>query len=722
MCTKVCYDGGEMGVQQRSRQITQASAHGGQGCAAFTEEQACNTLPCPPCDGTTDQDCAVSSWGAYGACSQVCDGGTQTRFRSITAWQICSGTACPEIFEQTACNTHGCPVDCVVGAWEPFSACDVTCGTGHQTSTRPVTTAPANGGLACPAVSETVACYRAPCAIDCVVSTWGSFSTCSTGCGTGEHARTRTVLTPSAHGGADCPTLNDVGVCGTQPCAVNCAVTAFGPWASCDKSCGGGQAAHSRSIVTAAAYGGTECPALVESVACNVHNCPVDCAVSSWGAWGSCSVSLCGGGHQSRARDVAAPAVFGGVACPALGEQQSCNTNECPIHCVVGDWAEFSACSQPCGGGTRTRTREVAVAPQHGGTGCAALDQTQACNTAPCAVHCVAEFEPWTACTKSCGTGTRKEPVVVTTPAAWGGDACPSAQEELCNTFHCSTLTPTPAPTPPTPAPTEPTAPTPAPGQPLLQLQGADSLTVEARVGALYTDAGATCSDSDDGFIVDVDASGSVFPNLEAPATYTLEFSCHNALGTAATAMLRHVYVRDTECPACSIADGPGTVEASFAYQDAGASCSDSLDGALSHTATGAVDTEAVGTYTITYRAQDGAGNWNDGLGQACTGARSYVRTVHVVDTLQPVVHVHYRGNLVAKSAADGTGVGGQPNPVATYASAANLMAEAAAVPPAYGGVGMAAAAGAVVAVLAAWVRRRRGSSSGDARAALEGL
>jgi hypothetical protein len=336
------------------------------------------------------------------------------------------------------------------------------------------------------------------------------------------------------------------------------------------------------------------------------------------------------------------------------------------------------------------------------------------CNTVPCAVHCVAEFEPWTPCSKSCGTGVTRSDVVVLTPAAWGGDVCPDAREELCNTFHCSTATPTPSPTPPSPAPTPYTSPTPAPsyGQPILVLDDADYLTIEASVGAMYTDAGATCTDPVEGLVVDVSAKGVVFPHLQKPGTYEIEYMCHNSRGTAAVPLKRFVYVRDTQCPTCTVAPGPATVEASFAYVDPGAACSDTLDGALTHEVIGTVDTEHVGTYYVTYRAQDKAQNWNDGAGGlGCSGAQNYVRTVNVVDTLMPVIHVHYRDQLVAKSAVHGTGAGGELNPVATYASAADLMAEAAAPWRAPRSATLLAAAAAFAALAAvallAWSSRR---------------
>ena len=46
-----------------------------------------------------------------------------------------------------------------------------------------------------------------------------------------------------------------------------------------------------------------------------------------------------------------------------------------PIDCV-GSWGAWSACSMPCGGGTKTRTYSVTTAAAHGGQPCSAADGT----------------------------------------------------------------------------------------------------------------------------------------------------------------------------------------------------------------------------------------------------------------------------------------------------------------------------------------------------------
>lgn len=53
------------------------------------------------------------------------------------------------------------------------------------------------------------------------------------------------------------------------------------------------------------------------------------CSVSSWSSWSSCSRS-CGGGRQTRSREVIANSKCGG-GCPySLGDYHYCNRSPCP--------------------------------------------------------------------------------------------------------------------------------------------------------------------------------------------------------------------------------------------------------------------------------------------------------------------------------------------------------------------------------------------------------
>jgi hypothetical protein len=117
---------------------------------------------------------------------------------------------------------------------------------------------------------------------------------------------------------------------------------------------------------------------------------------------------------------------------------------------------------------------------------------------------------------------------------------------------------------------------------PIIQILGSDQMTLEATHQGNYIDDGATCSDQVDGVISqNVEVSGDVV-NLSKVGTYTITYNCKDSANNAAPAAQRTVVVAQTSCPKCTIHGGanPDIVhEASFPYSDAGAACSDVIDG-----------------------------------------------------------------------------------------------------------------------------------------------
>merc|ERR1719181_1444864 len=122
--------------------------------------------------------------------------------------------------------------------------------------------------------------------------------------------------------------------------------------------------------------------------------------------------------------------------------------------------------------------------------------------------------------------------------------------------------------------------------RPIIQILGSDEMTLEATHQGNYIDDGATCSDQVDGVISqNVEVSGDVV-NLSKVGTYTITYNCKDSANNAAPAAQRTVVVAQTSCPKCTIhgsttANPGGNVvhEASFPYSDAGAACSDVIDG-----------------------------------------------------------------------------------------------------------------------------------------------
>merc|ERR1711871_67050 len=218
---------------------------------------------------------------------------------------------------------------------------------------------------------------------------------------------------------------------------------------------------------------------------------------------------------------------------------------------------------------------------------------------------------------------------------------------------------------------------------PIIQILGSDQMTLEATHQGNYIDDGATCSDQVDGVISqNVEVSGDVV-NLSKVGTYEIVYNCKDSANNAAPAATRTVVVAQTSCPTCTVNNCGGGYdtanykcasdhEASFQYTDAGAQCSDEIDGVVTYKTINPVDVEVTGDYVVTYRARNSVGLWSDA--QACKGgANRYYRTITVKDTLKPVIQVKYNGVEVSKSAATGKAV---HNNAANPADTHTFMAE----------------------------------------------
>jgi len=65
---------------------------------------------------------------------------------------------------------------------------------------------------------------------------------------------------------------------------------------------------------------------------CNLHFCPIDCVVSPWTAWSTCS-KTCATGNTYKTRTVTTPVQYGGKACPVMRNDKTCNVHKCSTTC-----------------------------------------------------------------------------------------------------------------------------------------------------------------------------------------------------------------------------------------------------------------------------------------------------------------------------------------------------------------------------------------------------
>jgi hypothetical protein len=149
---------------------------------------------------------------------------------------------------------------------------------------------------------------------------------------------------------------------------------------------------------------GVRCPPDQAERDCAQEQCPIDCQMKDWSLWSECTAP-CGGGSESRTRGIMRPDEHGGLACPANGESQACNTQSCDADCVLSDWSAWSPCTKSCRAkyswepGMQTRTKGIAE-PTVGGGRCwepktAERWEQQNCNAFACPanIQCIASMD-----------------------------------------------------------------------------------------------------------------------------------------------------------------------------------------------------------------------------------------------------------------------------------------------------------------------------------------
>jgi hypothetical protein len=376
-CDKTCGEGS----RTRERTVVLQPLLDGKPCPHLKEHQKCNNGACP-------LDCIVSEWGKYSLCTHTCGPvGLQARRRTIVRAALDGGAPCPVLAQEAPCNTHiECPVDCTLHQWSVWLPCTKTCGGGISTRMRAVKTAQAGTGKPCDAEHEANQCGTAPCPIDCVVTEFDTCSTCTATCGGGTQFCMRSITTPASFGGTPCPAVSKTRKCNTDPCPVDCVPSGFNDWSACSVTCGTGQKVRARTAMVEVAHGGVPCPALTETKECTgamqLH-CPVDCALTPWHPWSECTRS-CGTGLQTATRDITQQPSNGGEICGDVYQFRKCHTTPCPVDCKMSPFGEWSTCSATCAGGKTVRKRTALVNTQFFGRSCPHTTEERDCNVHSC--------------------------------------------------------------------------------------------------------------------------------------------------------------------------------------------------------------------------------------------------------------------------------------------------------------------------------------------------
>ncbi|XP_061184992.1 SCO-spondin-like [Saccostrea echinata] len=378
------------GSKSRSRSCNNpAPAGGGSNCAGSSTSTATCTLSACPIDGKWGSwgsygSCSKTCGGGTQSRSRSCSN-PAPRYGG----RSCSGSTS----SSQSCNTHNCPIDGKWASWGSYGSCTITCGGGTQRRSRTCSNpAPKYLGKDCPGSSSSSrSCNTHNCPIDGFWAGWGSWATCTETCGGGIQTRSRSCSNPTPqYGGAFCSGFSsDTQRCNTQNCPINGAWNSWSRWGSCTVTCGGGTQKRSRSCSSPTPqYGGLDCAGSKQSSqTCNTHHCPIDGGFSNWGSWGTCTVT-CGGGTQVRTRSCSNPTPqYGGAPCSGVTSQnQDCNTQVCIIDGAWSTWGAWGSCSVSCGGGKRSRARTCSnPKPANGGKSCSgSLKELGDCNSQFC--------------------------------------------------------------------------------------------------------------------------------------------------------------------------------------------------------------------------------------------------------------------------------------------------------------------------------------------------
>ncbi|XP_072517288.1 thrombospondin type-1 domain-containing protein 7B [Salminus brasiliensis] len=463
-------------TQSRQRIVIQRPANGGQECpATLFEERECNPPPlCPTYRWQTHRwhPCILvpdSVRQAVGGHTEACGLGLETR--AVTCVGVddipadvaeCMRWAGVKPAAVRHCRV-ACRDDCTFSSWSKFSQCQ-GCG-GWRVRTRSlIGRSKKRWRCQQEALVEREAC---PCS-KYHMRPHGPWSPClllmqhhqagftltrrsyhlgqgatqgwraqreGKECGQGWRYRALACLDHQGHL-AEAAYCNSSGIeeelC-LVPCPLDCRLSEWSTWSSCSASCGGGVKVRSQWLREKPFNGGRPCPKLdFKNQVSEVVPCYSECNQYVWEAepWSVCVVNppntlngstapqlLCGEGVQTRKiwcvrKEEEKHSIVDDSLCASEDQPVTARACllPCPGHCVTSEWSHWSECPVGCNERElRWRNRSVLRMPESGHT-CPELNQTQSCANTTCLSYSYA-YSDWSSCQLSenavCGQGTK---------------------------------------------------------------------------------------------------------------------------------------------------------------------------------------------------------------------------------------------------------------------------------------------------------------------------
>merc|ERR1719454_2187184 len=126
-CTAECAGG----TQAIKRKVL-VHEQNGAGCLPLAARRNCNMQPCPV-------DCMLEAWSEWGKCSAACNEGVQQRLREVKQASMYGGKKCGDTSQTRSCETDSCERDCDLSEWSEWGACSKDCDGRTMKRTKHIT-------------------------------------------------------------------------------------------------------------------------------------------------------------------------------------------------------------------------------------------------------------------------------------------------------------------------------------------------------------------------------------------------------------------------------------------------------------------------------------------------------------------------------------------------------------------------------------------------------